>query len=141
MESKIKLLHNLTGAISFIVFLASGLYMMTKFPIIDKSNDVIKYMYKANHIYLLLASLLNMILGGYFSLNDKKADKIFQIIGSVLIISSTLMLIFAFFHEPGDLAAGRSITVPAIVMIFFGVIFHWLSRMGQGSGKIKGSNL
>lgn len=120
-----------------MVFLASGLYMLTKFPGIDKSNEVIKYIYKANHIYLLMASLLNMILGGYLLPNDKKVDKIFQIIGSVLIISSTIALIFAFFHEPGNPAIGRPITGPAITMIFFGVIFHWLSRRGKGSdGKI-----
>ena len=82
MENKIKLLHNLTAGISFIVFLASGLYMMTNFPGIDKSNEVIKYVYKASHIYLLLASLLNMILGGYFESNNKRVDKIFQVIGS-----------------------------------------------------------
>tara|TARA_B100000315_G_scaffold28481_1_gene24287 strand:- start:23760 stop:24176 length:417 start_codon:yes stop_codon:yes gene_type:complete len=134
MENKIKLLHNLTGAISFIVFLGSGLYMMTKFPGIDKSNEVIKYVYKASHIYLLLASLLNMILGGYFLSNNKRVDKIFQVIGSVLIISSTLMLIFAFFHEPGNPAVGRQITVPAIILIFFGALFHSLSRMGNSSG-------
>ena len=136
MENKIKLLHNLTAGISFIVFLASGLYMMTNFPGIDKSNEVIKYVYKASHIYLLLASLLNMILGGYFESNNKRVDKIFQVIGSVLIISSTLMLIFAFFHEPGNLAAGRQITVTAIVLIFFGSLFHWISRMGTGSDEM-----
>ena len=137
MENKIKLIHNLTGAISFMVFLGTGVYMLTKFPAIDTSNDFIKYIYKASHIYILMASLLNMILGGYFSLNEKKIDKIFQIIGSVLIILSTLMLIFAFFHEPGNLDVGRPITGPAIVAIFFGVIFHWLSRMGKDSdGKI-----
>ncbi len=133
MENKIKLLHNLTGVISFIIFIASGVYMLTRFPGIDESNEVIKYLYKANHIYLLLASMLNMILGGYFLLNYKQIDKIFQIIGSALIVLATLMLDFAFFHEPGNLAGGRPITASAIVMIFFGVTFHWLSRVGKGS--------
>ncbi|HJP18454.1 MAG: hypothetical protein CMD96_02020 [Gammaproteobacteria bacterium] len=133
MEYKIKLFHNLTGALSFIVFLGSGVYMLTKFPVIDTSNEAIKHIFKASHIYLLLASLLNMILGGYFLLNEKKVDKIFQVIGSVLIMASTFMLAFAFFHEPGNLDVGRPITGPAVVLIFLGVMFHWLSRMGQGT--------
>ena len=52
-----RIMHLLIGLVGFAAFLGTGLYMARHFPGAYASDEAIRYMYRANHVYLLLASL------------------------------------------------------------------------------------
>ena len=51
-----RFLHLVVGGIVFVVFLSTGGYMQNRFPGIYHGNEAIRMMFRANHIYILLAS-------------------------------------------------------------------------------------
>ena len=89
-------------------------------------------MFRSRHIYILLAGLLNLGVGVYFTYWRERWRKILQVIGSVLLIVAPLMMIGAFFYEPTLKGLQRTLTLPAIVMLVVGVFFHLFSGMRQG---------
>jgi hypothetical protein len=54
-------LHLIVGLAGVAVFLATGLYMHARFPALYGGNEALRFMYRANHVYLLLASLINVL--------------------------------------------------------------------------------
>ena len=56
-------LHFAMGLAGVVAFLATGLYMNAGFPDLYGANEVLRYLYRSNHVYILLASLINVALG------------------------------------------------------------------------------
>lgn len=131
MKINLRLIHQLTGIIAILAFFISGGYMVSVFPEIYKSNEIVRYLFRSSHIYILLISLLNLGLAGYVTLNDITWRRRCQITGSGFIISATIMLITAFFYEPGNALVDRPLTMPAILILFLGTISHWVSTFGK----------
>ena len=42
------------GLLTVAVFLGTGLYMKTQFPALYGDNQTVRFLYRANHIYILL---------------------------------------------------------------------------------------
>lgn len=83
-------------------------------------------LYRSRHIYILLAALLNIGLGIYFSYSAQRWRRGFQIAGSTVIVVTTLVLIPAFFYEPG-LGPTRTIFSRfGIIGIAFGLLLHFI---------------
>ena len=61
----VRSLHLLVGAGGVLAFLGTGAWMATHFPGAYAGGETIRYMYRANHVYLLLASLVNLAIGMY----------------------------------------------------------------------------
>ncbi len=129
MKVNLRLIHHLTGIITILAFFISGAYMISVFPEIYKSNEIVRYLFRSSHIYILFSSLLNLGLAGYVTLSEIKWRRRFQITGSALIVPATIMLIAAFFYEPGNTMVNRPLTMLAIVLLFLGTISHWVSTL------------
>ena len=124
-------LHFWFGMIGVGVFLATGIYMRLGFPDLYGSNEVVRYHYRANHIYILLASLLNVALGCYLRLGlgwRKKA----AVLGSALLLLSPVVLVAAFILEAPKGAPDRLLTLIGIFLAFIGVLCH---LPGRGVGE------
>ena len=94
-----RVLHLIVGSAGVLVFLATGIYMQTHFPELYGTNEALRYMYRANHVYILLASLVNVVLGVYLSAPNSPWRAVVGRTGSVLALLSPPILIYAFFAE------------------------------------------
>ena len=116
-------LHFWVGLIGVAVFLATGIYMRAGFPELYGANEVVRYHYRANHIYILLASLLNLALGCYLSLGvgwRKQA----AMVGSTFLWLSPAVLVAAFVLEAPKGTPDRLLTLVGIFMVFIGALCH-----------------
>src|SRR5262245_23316606 len=111
----IKALHLLVGVAGVLAFLGTGAYMATHFPAAYESDEAIRYLYRANHVYVLLASLVNVAVGIYRPGTRPGWRGIVGLAGSALVLLAPLLLVYAFFFE----APSGS---PERVATFFGVL-------------------
>ncbi|MGB7923338.1 MAG: hypothetical protein WCF57_08840 [Pyrinomonadaceae bacterium] len=122
-----KLLHQMFGISVVVIFLLTGQYMEFYYPRIDELNDGARMMLRSRHIYILLAGLLNIGVGAYFSYRQASWRRALQLIGSALIIVATSLLIGAFFYEPQLAGMPRTLTLPGIVALSLGALCHLFS--------------
>ena len=62
--------------------------------------DAPRMLFRSRHIYILLASLLNLSLGTYLKHQPPDWRRSLQLVGSVLITAATCVLVAAFLYEP-----------------------------------------
>ena len=98
-------IHRLIGSLTVLIFLSTGFYMRANFPGLYEENEAIRFMYRANHIYILLAGLLNIAIGTYFIFTPKKWMKNLQIVGSSALLIAPVLLVSAFFWNRKPLHA------------------------------------
>lgn len=126
-------LHLIFGILVLVVFLLTGQFMDFHQPKVREMEDGVRMMFRSRHIYILLAGLLNLGLGVYFTYRSRSWRKILQVIGSALIIIASLMMIGAFFYEPTLQGLQNPLTLPAIVALAVGVLCHLFSGVRQGT--------
>jgi hypothetical protein len=114
--------HLLVGVLGVLVFLATGVYMQSGFPDLYAGNEALRYMYRANHIYLLLASLVNVVLGVYLAAPAGGWRARTSKIGSVLAISSPVLLGYAFFAEVPNASPERVVTALGVFLVALGAV-------------------
>nr|WP_158651798.1 hypothetical protein [Marinobacterium profundum] len=130
-RSKILLrcLHLAVGLLSLLAFLLAGLYLYLELP---DSSDVpqgYSMLYRANHIYLLCAALLNVQLGCYLNVLNFPLARGLQWIGSLLLLLAPALLLLAIFDEPVQSGPELPYTLPALVALFAGVTLHATARV------------
>jgi hypothetical protein len=119
--------HLLVGLFGFLVFLGTGIYMRSGFPEFYASTEALRYMYRANHVYLLLASLVNITLGIYLAPIATGWRALLSRIGSVLAILSPVVLCYAFFMEVPKASPQRVLTALGVLFVALGVAGHFPS--------------
>ena len=125
-----KKLHLTFGILFIIIFCLTGAYLRVNRPGLYNGSDVIRMMYRANHIYIILAALVNLGLGLYMTKiteTESRLSRGLEILGSILILVAPVLLCVVFFIEPakGDLYY-RPYTFYGIVTIFAGGVAHFL---------------
>lgn len=126
-----KLLHQITGILVIIVFLLTGQYMEFYYPHMDGVSDGVRMMLRSRHIYILLAGLVNLGIGVYFIQQRRRWRWILQLTGSGLLLIAPFLLMGAFFYEPTLPHLPRPLTLPAIVSLLTGTLFHLISGARQ----------
>ncbi len=117
-------LHLVFGFLMFVVFLLTGQYMDRKFNHLINMEDLPRALMRAQHLYILLAALINMVLGSYLTVSKDKLVKTFQIFGSFLIVIATLMLLYSFFKELPSDRMERPICRLALYTMLAGAMAH-----------------
>jgi hypothetical protein len=130
---RVKRLHQITGLLVVIIFLLTGQYMDLYYRHMEGVDDGMRMMFRSRHIYLLLAGLLNIGIGSYFSYRAEQWRKALQLAGSVLVLVAPFVLLLAFFREPTLANLQRPFTLPAIVALLTGTLLHLLSGLRQKS--------
>lgn len=128
-----KLLHQITGIVVVVIFLLTGQYLELYYPHMDEVGDGMRMLFRSRHIYILLAGLLNVVIGAYFSYRRNLRRRVLQLTGSALVLIAPVLLLVAFFYEPPLQNLQRMFTLPAIVSLLIGSLLHLLSGVGQGS--------
>lgn len=94
-----------------------------------------RMLYRTRHIFILLAGLLNLSLGAYFSFRTTQAGRVMQMIGSMLIVLATVLFIVAFIYEPKMNALETPFSHRAMYSIFAGTLLHVLSGIGVKASR------
>ena len=124
----IRFLHLVLGAAGVLAFLGTGAWMATHFPAAYEGNEPIRYMYRANHVYVLLASLINIAVGIYRPGTRGGWRGIFALAGSAMMQAALFLLLYAFFFEAPRGTPERAATLLGIVMLLIGVLAQWPNR-------------
>lgn len=118
----------LAGVTGFAAFLATGLYMARHFPTAYAGGEEIRYMYRANHVYLLLASLVTIALGCYWPAARPGWRGKLASAGAWLLLAALLVLLAAFFVEPPRGSPERGLTFLGVLLTLLGVTAQLPSR-------------
>jgi len=124
----IKSLHLLVGVGGILAFLGTGAYMATHFPAAYESDEAIRYLYRANHVYLLLGSLINIAVGIYRPGTLPGWRGRVGVVGSALLLAAPLLLLYAFFFEAPTATPERAATFFGVLMLLIGVLAQWSNR-------------
>lgn len=127
-----KRLHVIVGLFVVVAFLLTGQYMEFHSPKVRELDDGMRMMFRSRHIYILLAGLINLGVGAYFTNRVGRWRRGFQVAGSALIIIAPFLLLAAFFREPTISGLQGFFTLPAILAIFLGTFFHLISGARHG---------
>lgn len=134
----VKRLHAIVGMSTVLVFLGTGAYMRMSFPELYDGNEVIRYLFRANHVYILFAGLLNVLPGLYLSWSIIPWRKSLQRAGSWMILIAPVLFLAAFIIEPVQASPMRPLTVTAAFVILVGVTLHGIAVAArsrkQGAG-------
>lgn len=122
-----KALHLTVGWLAVAAFLLTGQYMDFHTPRMEELDDGARMLFRSRHIYILLAGLINLGIGIYFSYRTERWRKGLQVAGSLLILAAPFLLIGAFFHEPALKGLERTLTLPAVIALSVGALCHLFS--------------
>ena len=134
-----RLLHKLTGVLTVLIFLGTGAYMRLNGPELFKSDPTVRMMFRSNHIYILMAGLINIGIGSYFILSQQRRRRILQLIGSTFLLLAPFVLICAFFSEPAGKGFERHLTLSAMILLLTGCLSHLLSTAWSSSNAGRSS--
>lgn len=111
--------HSLTGWLGFLGFLASGIFLARGRPAIYDGSDLVRALFRANHIYLLCASLLNLLAARVGSVRSELRTRL-RTLGSLVLMGVVPLLGFCFVVEPPHGFAGRRLTIVALSLLLVG---------------------
>jgi hypothetical protein len=126
-------LHLSVGVATLLAFLLTGQYMDYLEVRTNALGETARVMFRSRHIYLLLAGLVNLGLGAYLSCRERGWRRGSQLAGSALVVAAPLLMLAAFFAEPGAPGLRRHLTLPAVVILSAGTLLHALSGTGSGA--------
>ena len=123
--------HAAIGALALAAFVLSGQYMHLRLGHLHDMPDVPRLMYRSSHIYLLLAGLLNVVLGMYLHVRDVRSGRWMQIAGSAMLMASPALFGWSFWVESQQPSIERHLLRLGIYLCFGGVLLHaasvWLA--------------
>src|ERR1043165_9480948 len=97
--------HLIFGVLIVIAFLLTGPYMDKFYDHLHGMADGPRLLYRTRHIFILLSGLVNLGIGAYFTYRVEPWARAVQLLGSLLILTASVLFLIAFFYEPnlGDL--------------------------------------
>jgi len=123
-----KQIHLMVGVVTVVLFLGTGVYMRMEFPELYAEHEVIRFLFRANHVYILFSGLLNVVAGLYMFVSEIPRKRTLQRAGSWLLLASSPTFLLAFAIEPMQANPMRPLTVTAAFMALVGVALHFLAN-------------
>ena len=114
--------HLVTGVLFLIIFALTGQYMNSILPPFSGELDAQRMIYRASHIYILMASLINLLVGIYYQPFEHKLHKILQHLGSSFLLIAQPVLLAAFIFEPSMNLVDRPYTLVGCWLLLVGSI-------------------
>jgi hypothetical protein len=118
----IKGLHRGVGAATIVAFIATGIYLKYRGPDVFGSNETMRFIFRANHVYILFAGLLNVAVGLFIRLHAKRWRRNLQIAGSIMLLIAPAVLITAFIREPRLATHVRPLTSAGVMLLLLGTL-------------------
>jgi len=127
--------HLVVGGIAVVAFLITGQIMGRHEPPVAAMEWAERLLFRSRHIYLLCAGLVNLAIGVHFLLPERAARRGAAIVGSLLVLASAVLMLFAFFAEP---MAGRwpgMISSAGLFALFGGVLLYTFVSLRRSRGS------
>ena len=128
-----KKIHLIFGAFVVLAFLLTGQYMDKFYHHLEGFPDGPRLLYRTRHIFILLAGLLNLGIGAYFTYRIETCRRTVQLVGSLLIFAASLLFIIAFFYEPHLNDLHTPLSHWGTYTIATGALLHVISGARGGS--------
>ena len=128
-----KKVHLIFGAVVVVAFLLTGQYMDKFHHHLEGFPDGPRLLYRTRHIFILLAGLLNLGIGAYFTYRIEPWRRTLQLLGSILIIMAPLLFVIAFFYEPGLHDLHTPLSHWGTYTIATGALLHVISGLGASA--------
>lgn len=126
-----KKLHLIFGVLVVMAFLLTGQYMDKHFNHLRGMTDAPRLLYRTRHIFILLSGLVNLGIGAYFTYRTETWQRAMQVLGSLLIFTSSFLFVIAFFYEP---TLNNNLRTPlshyGAYAIAMGAVLHVISGVG-----------
>ena len=117
-------IHLFGGILIVIIFTLTGQYMHHNYDHLKDMELMNRALFRAGHLYILLFGLINMGLGAYFKGSNRRGLRTLQFIASLLIIGSSMMMIYSFFTELPTQTIERPIARFGLYIVLAGVSLH-----------------
>ena len=121
--------HLIFGAFVVLAFLLTGQYMDKYLNHLDGMPDGPRLLYRTRHIFILLAGLLNLGIGAYFTYQSETWRRTLQVIGSLLVVAASFLFLIAFFYEPNLPNLHTPLSHWGTYIITTGVLLHVISAI------------
>lgn len=122
----LKKLHFFGGILFLIIFILSGQYMQHAFNGLQDLELFERMVFRAEHIYLLLTSLIHLSMGTYLRPYKRIPQKYIQLFASFLMFLATASFLYSFFHEMPSSEIERPFSRMGLYLMLAGVSFHGL---------------
>lgn len=132
-------LHYWIGALGIAVFLLTGQYMDIYHNHLVDMADAPRMIYRSSHIYLLMASVINLAVALNFSPHKNGFGQKLQLIMSILVIVSPVLLLTGFFVEPSLSAFNRPYSRLALYALFGAGMLMTVLSVNQKEGEAAGN--
>ena len=119
--------HLIFGILVFIVFLVTGRFMRADFPDKEIIPPELRLLMRSRHIYILLSALAHILLGLYLQIHAETRRKILQLLGSFLLFTASVLLIWAFRQETYATHNFSDLSRYGLYASLGGTIFHLLA--------------
>src|SRR6185369_16374291 len=123
--------HLIFGVLIVVGFLLTGQYMDKFHNHLVGIADGPRLLYRTRHIFILLAGLLNLGIGAYFTYRLETWRRAIQLLGSLFIFAAPVLYLWAFFYEPKLTNLYTPLSHWGTYLIFAGAILHVVSGVGQ----------
>ncbi len=127
IETVLRSALTIAGVLGLLVFFYTGSFMRSRFPGAYAQHDAIRYLYRANHLYVMFSSVLNLAVGRSLRLASARWRRALQAGGSIALVVATAVLVGAFFSEPPQGGAERGATLLGCVLALGGSLAHGLA--------------
>ena len=127
VPSCMKKIHLIFGACVVVAFLLTGQYMDKFYNHLHGMPDAPRLLYRTRHIFILLAGLLNLGIGAYFTYRTEAWGRAIQLFGSFLIFTASVLFVIAFFYEPAVVNLRTPLSHWGTYTIAAGSILHVVS--------------
>ncbi len=131
LSRRLRTVHLFWGFAFAAIFLATGVYMGAFIPDIDRMAHGQRMMMRSAHVYILMASLVNLVMGCYLTLVVRRGNRLIQLIGSLLIMAAPVVFLVAFFVEPAPDELQRPLSVAGAAALAIGVVFQAFVMLQQ----------
>lgn len=129
MLTLLRRLHLLVGMLGIVVFLATGQYMDRWHEHLRGYDDTTRMLYRSTHIYILLASVTNVMTGLYLRPADARWRRGLQLVGSLALLVGPPLLLAGFSTEPYLSGLARPWSRPALYLALGGVVLHLMAAI------------
>jgi hypothetical protein len=127
--------HLVVGLVGVVAFLLTGQYMDRVHNHLAGMDPTPRLLFRSTHIYLLLASLVNLALGLYLTPAVGPWRTWLRHAGSALVLSGPVLLGIGFFVEPWLTGLDRPYSRPALYGALAGMLLHASSAGGRASTR------
>ena len=128
MGGQTRTVHLAVGFFVIAIFLLTGYHMRFHIHHLMEASDRLRFSLRGNHIYILLLGLLNLSLGAYLKVSQIIWRAYLQLVGSLMILTATMLVIAAFFFENKE-SLERPLTLMTIILALTGTVLHAISSM------------